>query len=63
MKGGAVFSDEDRKFLFLLIGVFFFLKELDTKYRYWSLMEAHPAHNALPAKAKIEAMDMLTWAA
>ena len=25
-------------------------------------MEAHPAHNSLPAKAKIEAMDVLTWA-
>ena len=25
-------------------------------------MEAHPAHNTLPAKAKIEAMDVLTWA-
>jgi len=25
-------------------------------------MEAHPAHNSLPANAKIEAMDMLTWA-
>ena len=36
--------------------------ELDTEYRYWSFMEAHPAHNSLPAKAKIEAMDVLTWA-
>ena len=25
-------------------------------------MEAHPAHNTLPAKAKMEAMDVLTWA-
>jgi hypothetical protein len=25
-------------------------------------MEAHPAHNSLPAKAKMEAMDVLTWA-
>jgi hypothetical protein len=37
-------------------------KELDTEYRYWSFMEAHPAHNSLPAKAKMEAMDVLTWA-
>jgi hypothetical protein len=36
--------------------------ELDTEYRYWSFMEAHPAHNSLPAKAKLEAMDVLTWA-
>jgi hypothetical protein len=33
--------------------------ELDTKYRYWSFMEAHPAHKSLPAKAKMEAMDVL----
>ncbi|KAF8165963.1 hypothetical protein B0H34DRAFT_648053 [Crassisporium funariophilum] len=32
------------------------------EYRYWSFMEAHPAHNALPVKAKSEAMDVLTWA-
>ena len=38
------------------------VSELDTEYRYWSFMEAHPAHNALPSKAKIEAMDVLTWA-
>jgi hypothetical protein len=25
-------------------------------------MEAHPAHNSRPAKAKLEAMDVLTWA-
>ena len=25
-------------------------------------MEAHPAHNSLPAKAKTEALDVLTWA-
>ena len=66
-KGGAVFSEEDREFLLhsltcntLLNG--FLYKELDTEYRYWSFMEAHPAHNSLPAKAKIEAMDVLTWA-
>ena len=39
-----------------------FLKELDTEYRFYSFMEAHPAHNFLPAKAKIEAMDGLMWA-
>ena len=38
------------------------LLELDTEYRYWSFMEAHPAHNSLPVKAKVEAMDVLTWA-
>ena len=42
--------------------LFFINIELDTEYRYWSFMEAHPAHNSLPAKAKIEAMDVLTWA-
>jgi hypothetical protein len=46
-KGGAVLSEED---------------QLDTEYRYWSFMEAHPAHNSLPVKAKTEAMDVLTWA-
>ena len=40
----------------------FFFSELDTEFRYWSFMEAHPAHNSLPAKAKLEAMDVLTWA-
>ena len=24
-------------------------------------MEAHPAHNSLPAETKVEAMDMLAW--
>jgi hypothetical protein len=32
------------------------------EYRYWAFIEAHPAHNALPVNAKIEAMDVLTWA-
>jgi len=63
--GGTVFSEEDREFCFslmvLLIECVFFI-ELDTEYRYWSFMEAHPAHNSIPAKAKMEAMDVLTWA-
>ena len=42
---------------------FIYLVELDdAEYRYWSFMEAHPAHNSLPANAKMEAMDVLTWA-
>ena len=32
------------------------------EFRYWSFMEAHPAHTALPVKARSEAMDVLTWA-
>lgn len=36
--------------------------QLDMEFRYWSFMEAHPAHTALPAKARSEAMDVLTWA-
>ena len=43
----------------MLLNVFL---ELDAKYRYWSFMEAHPAHNSLPAKVKMEAMDVLTSA-
>ncbi|TFK33262.1 hypothetical protein BDQ12DRAFT_727898 [Crucibulum laeve] len=35
---------------------------LDMEYRYWSFMEAHPAHTALSTKAKAEAFDVLTWA-
>lgn len=35
---------------------------LDTEYRYWSFMEAHPAHVALPHNSRSEAMDILTWA-
>jgi hypothetical protein len=35
--------------------------ELDTEYRYWLFMEAHPTQNSLPVKAKLEAMDILTW--
>ena len=43
--------------------IFIYLVELDdAEYRYWSFMEAHPAHNSLPANAKMEAMDVLTWA-
>jgi len=36
--------------------------ELDLEYRFWSFMETHPAHTALPVKAKSEAMDVLNWA-
>ena len=36
-----------------------FFLQLDTEYRYWSFMEAHPAHNSLPANAKMEAMESL----
>ncbi|RDB19890.1 hypothetical protein Hypma_013085 [Hypsizygus marmoreus] len=35
---------------------------LDVEYRYWSFMEAHPAHTSLPANARVEALDILTWA-
>ncbi|KAK0212739.1 hypothetical protein DFS33DRAFT_1377207 [Desarmillaria ectypa] len=35
---------------------------LDAEYRYWAFMEAHPAHNPLPANAHGEAMNALTWA-
>jgi hypothetical protein len=35
---------------------------LDMEYRYWSFMEAHPAHTSLPLSARTEAMDVLTWA-
>ncbi|KAG6901291.1 hypothetical protein C0995_014035 [Termitomyces sp. Mi166 len=36
--------------------------QLDIEYRYWSFMEAHPAHATLPPNARAEAMDVLTWA-
>ncbi|GLB34349.1 hypothetical protein LshimejAT787_0112330 [Lyophyllum shimeji] len=36
--------------------------QLDLEYRYWSFMEAHPAHTALPPNARVEATDVLTWA-
>ncbi|PPQ65741.1 hypothetical protein CVT24_011774 [Panaeolus cyanescens] len=36
--------------------------QLDMEYKYWTFMEAHPAHTALPPRAKAEAMDVLTWA-
>ena len=35
---------------------------LDMEYRYWSFMEAHPAHMSLPANARMDAMDALSWA-
>ncbi|KAF6750981.1 hypothetical protein DFP72DRAFT_817038, partial [Ephemerocybe angulata] len=31
------------------------------EYRYWAYMSSHPAHTALPAKAKSEALEVLTW--
>ncbi|KAF8076962.1 hypothetical protein FPV67DRAFT_1715819 [Lyophyllum atratum] len=36
--------------------------QLDIEYRYWSFMEGHPAHTALPPNARVEATDVLTWA-
>ena len=66
MKGGTVFSEEDHELLFLFTVLLTmncsFILELDTEYRYWSFMEAHRAHNSFPAKVKLEAMDVLTWA-
>jgi hypothetical protein len=35
--------------------------ELDGQYRYWSFMEAHPAHATLSMAAHAEATDVLTW--
>jgi hypothetical protein len=35
--------------------------ELDLHYRYWSFMEAHPAHAPLSMAAHAEATDVLTW--
>jgi hypothetical protein len=36
--------------------------DMDMEYRYWAFIEAHTAHTSLPVNAKIEAMDVLTWA-
>ena len=65
-KGGG---EEDRKFCFSYCFAYnvtemcSYLLELDgAEYRYWSFMEAYPAHNSLPAKAKMEALDVLMWA-
>ncbi|KAF8886919.1 hypothetical protein BD779DRAFT_1470917 [Infundibulicybe gibba] len=35
---------------------------LDTKYRYWSFMESHPAHTSLPPDAHQDAIGALNWA-
>ncbi|KAF8886918.1 hypothetical protein BD779DRAFT_1672967 [Infundibulicybe gibba] len=35
---------------------------LDAKYRYWSFMEAHPAHTSLPLSAHQDAIDAIDWA-
>ncbi|OCH89981.1 hypothetical protein OBBRIDRAFT_793697 [Obba rivulosa] len=34
---------------------------LDMEYRYWSFLEAHPAHTPLVESTKAEAMEALTW--
>jgi hypothetical protein len=31
------------------------------EYRYWTFVEAHPAHVSLPHNARVEATDVLTW--
>ena len=36
--------------------------DLDMEYRYWAFIEGHPAHTTLPVNARVEAMDVLTWA-
>jgi hypothetical protein len=36
--------------------------DLGMEYTYWSFIEAYPAHTALSVNAKVEAMDVLTWA-
>jgi hypothetical protein len=28
--------------------------DIDTEYRHWSFMEAHPAHNYLPANGRVD---------
>jgi len=35
--------------------------KLDGQYRYWSFVEAHPAHSTLSLAAHAEATDILTW--
>ncbi|KAF8872196.1 hypothetical protein BD779DRAFT_351369 [Infundibulicybe gibba] len=35
---------------------------LNAKYRYWSFMEAHPAHTSLPLDSHQDAIDALNWA-
>jgi len=35
--------------------------KLDNQYRYWSFMEAHPAHVPISLAAHAEATDVLTW--
>lgn len=35
---------------------------LDTEYRYWTYMEAHPAHISLTPAAKSQALEALAWA-
>ncbi|KAL0950327.1 hypothetical protein HGRIS_010298 [Hohenbuehelia grisea] len=44
--GSGRYEDEDR---------------IDMEYRYWSFVEAHPAHVSLPQSARSEAINVLTW--
>ena len=57
---------EDRRF-FLLYELKPLIKmvpplDLDLEYRYWAFMESHPAHLPVSQRAKVEALDILTWA-
>ncbi|KAH7906127.1 hypothetical protein BJ138DRAFT_666876 [Hygrophoropsis aurantiaca] len=36
-------------------------ERVDDEYRYWSFVESHPAHIALPQTARREAMEALHW--
>ena len=37
------------------------LTGLDMQYRYWSYIEAHPAHVSLTAESRADALEVLRW--
>lgn len=57
-------ADTDRTSFFTFfscVKVSLYHQDMDMEYRYWSYIEAHPAHLKLPESAVREARDALSW--
>ena len=50
-------------YIYILVWLFSSVGDgrIDMESKYWAFIKAHPAHVSLPARAKVEAMEVLRW--
>jgi hypothetical protein len=63
-KGKSAVADDREWYKYFVVWLFSSVGNvrIDIESRYWAFVETHPAHVSLPARTKVEAMEVLRWA-